>query len=298
MRKLFYVFLIGLCSVHAVSAAEVVKPRLSAEIDRPRITVGDRVRLTLKVDAPEGSQCVFPDLKERVGGLDVKGVRKGPDTFEAILTSYAVGSFAIPPLSVKVSLPDGSETTLETLQLFVEVASVVKEGDPMADVRDIKGPVALPGFFLSPWVLLGVLFLGAIFVLIYFLRKKVHPEPAIPPPPHVVALEALDKLDLELLFERDVKEYHFLVSAILRRYLEDRFGVKAPEQTTEEFLESVSKNHVLDVSQKKLLESFLAQCDLVKFAKLTPPSQEARQISHIARGFIHQTKPVTKDGIR
>ena len=291
MRKRFYVFLIGLCCVHT-AAAEGIKPRVSADIDRPRITVGDRVKLTLKVDAPEGSQCVFPDLKERVGGLEVKGVRKGPNTFEVALTSYAVGSFTIPPLSVKVTLPDGSETTLETLQLFVEVASVVKKGDPMADIRDIKGPVALPGFFLPPWTLVGILFIGAIFVWVYFLRKRIHPEPSAPPPlPHVVALEALDKLDRELLFERDVKEYHFLVSAILRRYLEDRFSVKAPEQTTEEFLESVSKDHVLEDSQKKLLESFLTQCDLVKFANLTPPGQEAHQISHIARGFIHQTKP-------
>ena len=284
------------------AAADIEAPRITATLNRSRMTVGDRITLTLGVDAPEGSQVTFPELKDRVGDLEVKRVGKEQverlkggrehHTFQAALTSYTVGSFTIPPLPIKVVSRDGQEKTLETLQLFVEVASVVKKGDPLADIRDIKGPVALPGFFLSPWGVVGILLVGGIFVWIYFFRKRAHPKPSTPPlPPHIIALEALDRLDMELLFDRDVKEYHFLVSAILRRYLEDRFGVRAPEQTTEEFLEAASKNHILNEPQKNLLKSFLEECDLVKFAKWTPSAQEARRISQIARGFIHETQP-------
>ena len=290
MRKFFYIAFIAACFIQHAEA-ESVRPRITADIDRPKVTVGDRVKLTLKVEAPEGSRSIFPDLKEKIGGLDVKGIRRGPNTFEVALTSYTVGSFTLPPLSVKVMLPGGNETTLETLQLFVEVVSVAKKGDPMADVRDIKGVVSLPGLYLPPWGLLVGIFLLAALAGWALWRRKKQEAPPTPLSPHLVALEALDRLDTDLLFNRDVKEYHFQVSQILRRYLEERFGVKAPEQTTEEFLDASSKNHILNEAQKNLLKSFLEHCDLVKFAKLTPSSEEARRISHSARGFIHQTAP-------
>jgi len=290
VRKIFYWLLVGLF-LTGKAAADIETPRITANLNHSRVTIGDRITLTLEVDAPEGSQVIFPELKDHVGDLEVKGVQKTPNHMEAILTSYSVGSFAIPILSTQVIAPNGEKTTLETLQLFVEVVSVAKKGDPMVDIRDIKGPMVLPGFFLSPWRIVGILLLGGLFVLFYFLRKRTSPKPNAPPlPPHLVALEALDKLDRELLFDHDVKEYHFLVSGILRRYLEDRFGVRAPEQTTEEFLKASSKNHILNDPQKVLLKSFLEQCDLVKFAKLTPSAQEARRISQIARGFINEAE--------
>lgn len=302
-RQATIMFLVA-CLLSHVAWAAVTKPRIFADLDRSQITIGDRITLTLKVDAPEGSQIIFPDIKNRLGDLEVKGTHRGKNALSVTLTSYTVGSFAVPILSTKVISPNGEETVLETLQLFVEVKSVMKEGEEATDIRDIKGIVTLPGFFLSVWVLVAVCVLAGLATWLIFKRKKILPQvPALPPPPHMIALEALDRIDAQDLAGRDVKEYHFLVSQVLRRYLEGRFGVNAPDKTTEEFLETTSKNHILNESQKALLKSFLEQCDLVKFAKWTPPGDEARRISHIARGFIHQTKPEAeetenRDGIR
>ena len=163
----------------------------------------------------------------------------------------------------------------------------------MSDVRDIKGPLSLKGFFLGwPWLLAGGCLLAVLLGwTLFLLKRRKAPPPAPKILPHVVALLALQKIEAMGLERSNIREYYFLVSGVLRRYLEDRFGLRAPEQTTEEFLASVATNHLLNLSQKELLKSFLERCDLVKFAKYIPQTQEAAKVSQTVREFIHQTQP-------
>ena len=43
----------------------------------------------------------------------------------------------------------------------------------------------------------------------------------------------------DLISQGKIKEYHIEISDIIRRYLEGRFSLNAPEMTTEEFLNSL-----------------------------------------------------------
>ncbi len=303
MKKVAICF-IAVClffGMHA-SAGTAETPRISASLDRTRITIGDRVRLTLEVDAPEGSEVEFPDLKDHVGDLTLKeSGKEGPTQQQgewirhsvwAVLTAYEVKPYFISPIPVTVRSPSGDQTTVETLQLFVEVVSVVREGETMTDIRDIKGPVGLPGPPLGMWFWGGVCLL--IFLVIgtlLCLKKKAQPKPVAVLPAHLRALQALEKIEAMGLDRKNIKEYYFLVSGVLRRYLEDRFGLRAPEQTTEEFLGSVVANHLLQDGQKRLLRSFLEHCDLVKFAAYAPKREEAAWASKTVRDFIEETKP-------
>ena len=283
-------------------SVEAEEPRISASLNRTHATIGDQIVLTLDVDAPRGSEIAFPDLKTYVGGLTLKASEKAtPKDLEggrarhslwAVLTAYEVKPYSISPIPVTVRFPSGDKTTVQTLQLFVEVVSVVKEGEKMEDIRDIKGPVGLPGLrlgsrFWSVLCLLGSLLIGVLL----WLRGRARPK-AIPAlPPHLAALQALERIEAMGLDQKNIKEYYFLVSGILRRYLEERFGLRAPEQTTEEFLETVVADHLLHETQKALLKSFLEHCDLVKFANVIPRREEAAWIFKTARGFIEETKP-------
>ena len=276
---------------------------MRATLEPSRITIGDRARLAIDVILPEGSEVIFPELRGQLEGLEVKGLGWEPFTragrgevryaFWATVTAYATGIYVVPPLSITVRTPDGKESAIETLALSVEVTSVIPEGDPLEDIRDIKGPMSLAGSLLWPWVFMALLlFLGGIGWFV--LKRKRTPEPLTPPPPpHVTALEALDNIDASGLAQQNVKEYHFLVSGVLRHYLEERFGFKAPEQTTEEFLGGVIQDHLLRDAQKQLLKSFLEQCDLVKFARYTPSNRETRGVSQTTRDFINETKAET-----
>jgi hypothetical protein len=89
--------------------------------------------------------------------------------------------------------------------------------------------------------------------------------------PHEIALEKLDALMKKGLFGKGmIKEFYVELTDILRRYIESRFELKAPEMTTEEFLANIRDFSDLKYEHKNLLREFLQQADLVKFAKYGP----------------------------
>jgi hypothetical protein len=87
------------------------------------------------------------------------------------------------------------------------------------------------------------------------------------------------------------------LSAIVRRYLEDRYGVRAPELTTEEFLHEARRAPELSALHRDLLSSFLENCDRVKFAGYRPDTTESQHALQSARAFVEDTRlraePVT-----
>ncbi|HBS28957.1 MAG TPA: hypothetical protein DEB06_05800, partial [Phycisphaerales bacterium] len=120
-----------------------------------------------------------------------------------------------PPVKVVV------ESTLTEEQLAAGLAA-------MKEVVDPKDPV--------PWALwLGGA--GALAALLacgtwLMLRRGREAEPVIERrPAHELALARLDQLLASGLLERGAwREYYGSLSLILRRYIEDRFGLHAPER--------------------------------------------------------------------
>ena len=134
------------------------------------------------------------------------------------------------------------------------------------DIRPIKPPVPVP----NPWMWIfwggGILLLLALAVTALLLWRRARSRrPAVPPvPPHV---RARQKLDAALLLIGEPRPFCIAVSDAVRVYLEERFDLRAPERTTEEFLRDLQKTSALAQAQKASLAVFLEQCDLVKFAR-------------------------------
>ena len=81
-----------------------------------------------------------------------------------------------------------------------------------------------------------------------------------PVPADLEALEALNHLEEKHLPEAGKgQDFFFQLSAILRRYLERRFGVRAAEQTSEEFLIQLADSDYLNEDQKKPLQVLYAK---------------------------------------
>jgi hypothetical protein len=80
------------------------------------------------------------------------------------------------------------------------------------------------------------------------------------------------------------------LSSIVRRYLEQRFEIRAPELTTEEFLLVATARPELTVEHRALLSSFLERCDRVKFAGYRPDADESLATLKAARGFVEDTR--------
>ena len=95
-----------------------------------------------------------------------------------------------------------------------------------------------------------------------------------------------------------VDAWYVELSDIVRRYLEDRFAVRAPELTTEEFLQEAQRSAELSTSHRRLLTDFLERCDRVKFAAYSPGQDESSEALAVARRFLGETHEGTDQPAR
>ena len=117
-----------------------------------------------------------------------------------------------------------------------------------------------------------------------------------PPPPHSIALKALQRLKNDALIEKgEVEPFYVRLSDIVRHYIEDRFSLRAPEQTTEEFIRVATRSHLLSPDHQKLTQEFLEQSDLVKFARHTPERSDMETALTAGERLVRETIPIEKD---
>ena len=160
----------------------------------------------------------------------------------------------------------------------------------MEDIHDIKGLVPLPHNWWWLFILVAAL------ALAYWLWKRKRPTDATnappPPAPYELAIRALQRLREE---NPPVEEFYTRLSDIVRHYLEGRFYLRAPEQTTEEFLYEVSQNNTLAQEHKDLLAAFLQESDLVKFARHHPEQSDIQRALEAAEKFVRDTQPLVQE---
>ncbi len=216
------------------------------------------------------------------------------------LEPFLEGPYTIPSLEIRFGTEKEAEDTwhrLDTDSLTITVASVLAP-DAEPALQDILGPVSVQN--PTPWgwyTLWTLLLLSALGYAYYYRFVRVVPGPPPPPPvpAHTRALEALEAIQQEKLVEKGLyKEYYIRVSDVLRRYMEDQFGLHASEHTTEEFLQDLQHNAVLALQEQLLLKEFLRHCDLVKFAKREPTSEEIQHTFDTCRQFVKDTAATQK----
>jgi hypothetical protein len=162
---------------------------------------------------------------------------------------------------------------------------------------EAPAPPFAPRFDPWPWLIgAGVVALLVVLVLWWRKRPRRARQAALETrlPPHVTALRALARLrSASRATAAEVDAFYVEVSRILRRYLEERFGLHAPERTTEEFLAELNQQGTaspLDGRQRNALADFLRQCDLVKFARVLPGEDVHGQSLRIAEELVEATR--------
>jgi len=162
------------------------------------------------------------------------------------------------------------------------------------DIRDIKAPVAIPSGWAWLWWTLGtMIFAAAVFAAVrYWLKRRPRAkEITIVIPPHERARRKLQEA-LGLLDQP--RPFCILVSDAVRLYLEEAFSMRAPERTTEEFLDELQSSALLSLAQKQLLGDFLMRCDLVKFARHEPPQDQLQELYQSALRLIDETQSMVR----
>ena len=277
----------------------------------PAPTIGDTLTLTLRVVAAPDVEVLLPEFAEALERFPVRDfvpTEETDDQGRTIATqTYRLdaprsGTLSIPPLLVEFvdrrpghkPAPEGLDAyELLTDRLDFTVASVLPK-DASADLAPPLGalaPVQRATPTLWPWVLLGAVALAALawfgFRTFGTWRRRVRRESA-----YAIARGRLDKLlGTPPPKGRAALDGFFVqLSGVVRRYLEDRYDLRAPELTTEEFLETVAQSPDLTRDHRTLLRDFLRRADLVKFAHFEPSESQVRESVALAERFLEETR--------
>jgi hypothetical protein len=171
------------------------------------------------------------------------------------------------------------------------------------DIRDIRGPIAIP----SVWPVLlmvagGILLLAALGAATYWLVRRIRK----------IRTKTVDELALERLeraraLARDgrVAELAVELSDAVCEYVEARFQLRAAYRTTEEFLHDLLTMKGSPVAaHRDRLGEFLGACDLAKFARFALDVEQMQAMIDAAQAFVKSTcvqpdapAPVSTGGI-
>ena len=289
-----------------VSAAVLLEPA--------RPVIGDPLTLTLEVVAEAGVELIMPEFGQSLDRFSIVDYlpREGIDeqgrtlaTQRYTLRSSRSGPQFVPPLSIEFvdrragmrPAPEGEDAyELITERLDFEVQSVLPD-DTAHDLKPPLGtlyPVDSRSGPTWPWVLGfgALLLLGVAYAARTWLlwRARARRRSA-----YDIAHGRLSALMSRARPEgTDAVDAFFVeLSNIVRCYLEDRFGLHAPELTTEEFLDIAAASPDLTTEHKGFLREFLKSADQVKFARFVPNRDYIESVLHAAGRFLEQTKEGT-----
>lgn len=208
-------------------------------------------------------------------------------------------TLTLPPLPVSVARASGDVVTLctraHTLVVDDPIAST-----PDAQPRDNPPPRPQREEWTSleralEWIALGVVVGGALAWLLVRWIKRPRPVPPPPPPrpPWEVALERLDEVRHAGLLETGrLADFFDRVNDAVREYLGARFGFDGLESTTDETLRALRRAPHFGLPLPELA-AFLQECDLVKFADMTPALAECERALVEAERVVRATMPMT-----
>lgn len=154
------------------------------------------------------------------------------------------------------------------------------------DIRDIRGPKAVPGSWGNSAVLAAVTV--AVLCLGYVIWRWRHRSGR----PLSLSERALQRLEgtRPLMRPSTARAFGIAASELMRDYIEKRFDVVATRRTTEEFLHALVQNSNEALARHSgLLAVFLQQCDLVKFAGDSLALGDMESLFHSARRFVLET---------
>ena len=155
-------------------------------------------------------------------------------------------------------------------------------------IREIKG-------YVTWGILILLILLAGAYALQRWLASRGKGfgdlfKPAPPLPPHVAAIQALEALHNQKLWQNNRhKQYYSGLTDILRTYIAGRWGLGAMEMTSDEIIETMRQEELPDKARMDLT-AILRDADLVKFAKATPEAEQNEADYLKAYYFVEETK--------
>ena len=282
--------------------------KVRVELDRTNLRLDEFIVMKLEVVAPEEYTVAMPKLDDGLEQfrwelesssapqLDANGDMHYMRTtrLEPIVIYEKT---SVKPLAVHFKGRDGKEHDIETDEIEIKVEMPPEEFWKNLDidrtasetpVKRLNSPVPKWTWWAVAAVVLCAL--AVVAVMLARRRRAVKEETPVRPPQEIALEELRALVDRHLVEDGHLMEFYNCIQDILRRYIEARFGLMAPERTTEEFLDELRGNGNKALAKyDKLLSGFLTHCDLVRFAAHSPAKEEIQATFSACREFILAT---------
>jgi hypothetical protein len=277
--------------------------KFTLEVSAKSISTADSLVCRMTMDLAEGYEAEFPDVAfpDDVPGtvltrFDEHEKKEGDRRLQ--IREYEIepefeGTIKFPTMEVYYrKAAEVKEDRLEIEPVEVAVTATELGGDAIA-FRPARGLIETDRIDamqrrIWPKVLGAVAIAAALVVAVVWWARRPKVEPP-PPPAHEIALKRLRELERsDLIGRRKVEPFFVAVTEIVRDYIEGAFGLRAPEQTTEEFLAGLATASEV-ARHREVLQPFLTAADEVKFARFDADETAMRRAFETAERFVRQT---------
>ena len=253
---------------------------IKLEATSVKVNPAEDFLLTVTVEAPAHLTVTLPDLRDRFSGFaTAEDYATQPETAngrtrqafrwrltpEPAAERYRLAPFAAETLDTRLSPPQRASFATKPVLFPAPGARPAVTGDPEVDPQPEWIPPTAKTVTL--WVLFAAVGAATLAALLFGLTRLSRRVREYRMSPVERAMAELKRLLSRNLPGRGLyKEFFIELTMVVRRYIERTHGIRAPEQTTQEFLEAASRDARFTPEVLAQLRTFLESADLVKFA--------------------------------
>ena len=274
---------------------------LKVESETKVVDPARSVFLTMELKVPHDCTAAMPDLRDRVVGFSLvedfaEEPRKEKDGSTVQVTNWRLvpepcaDVYKIKPFVVKGSPKIWKAQSDEGKFSFIggpiyfenpatrEPVTGGMETDPKKDLPPLSWKLVLGAGCL----VLGVVVVGfLIWFAIRYVARRVKEHRMSPIERAWVELDRLLKKGLP--GRGRYKDFYVELTMVVRRYVQRKYGIKAPHLTTEEFLREFRDE---GRGMRDELRKFLESADMVKFAGVEATPEMADEATDSAKGYL------------
>ncbi|MBS0262463.1 MAG: hypothetical protein JSS02_10980 [Planctomycetes bacterium] len=278
--------------------------KLLVQVSPAEPRLSDLVDLDVIVEAQPEVEIKPPTFGKSVGDFQIRDYSERPAStsetqvtrrFHYQLEPVQAGKHLIRSIAIEFidrrpqSETKGEPVQIETNPIEVNVTSELGDDTPdLANLEPMLPPQAVDE--VSPlvwWIVGGIVPLVVLALLLLARRKQVRTVAPRRLSPEEIAHAALNALLAENLPGQGlVKEFFLRLTGIVRQYIEDTTGLRAPEQTTEEFLRDMRSRAAFAPPRSVRLAEFLEAADMIKYAGQQPAAGQIEESIARAREFV------------
>ncbi len=254
------------------------------------VLIGQPFNLFIKVRAPAGVRFEFPNgpdttTQNGIRLVELRGeklVTMLADTAVALyhLTAWAIGVQPLRFPDVRITFA-GQERRLPLGGASVFVKSVLPADTSLRVPKPPRPVIVLPVFNWLLW--LALLAAAIIAGPLWWAWRRYRNKPKAPVDPYARAQQEFARIEQRRLLEDgNYQEYYASMVDVVREYLAARVPGVRRSNTSTELLRTMQPRDGVEAELPRLLE----RGDLVKFARVKVPLEEARDAGLALRAIV------------